>query len=193
MQIGTRYSNIRLFYLLLTFMQINSTEHPDKNPEEKPSKTKQKRAMLALQKLGEDLVDLNDKQLIALNLPEQLYDAILEARRINKFGAKQRQLQFIGKIMRRIDVTPIREKIDAWKQVSLNQIAHLHRTERWREMLLTDPNKVTEFAMKFPSADINYIRLLIRNILKERETGGPAKHYRLLFQVIQKSLLTSDT
>lgn len=149
--------------------------------------------MLALQKLGEDLVDLNDKQLIALNLPEQLYDAILEARRINKFGAKQRQLQFIGKIMRRIDVTPIREKIDAWKQVSLNQIAHLHRTERWREMLLTDPNKVTEFAMKFPSADMNYIRLLIRNILKERETGGPAKHYRLLFQVIQKSLLTSDT
>jgi ribosome-associated protein len=193
MQIRTRYSNIRLFYLLLTFMPINSTDHPDKNPEEKPSKTKQKKAMFALQKLGEDLVDLNDKQLIALNLPEQLYDAILEARRINKFGAKQRQLQFIGKIMRRIDVTPIREKLDTWKQVSLNQIAHLHRTERWREMLLTDPNKVTEFAMKFPSADINYIRLLIRNILKEREDGGSAKHYRLLFQVIQKNLLESDT
>jgi ribosome-associated protein len=173
-------------------MQINSTDYPDGSLEEKSSKTKQKKAMLALQKLGEDLVDLNNKQLIELNLPEQLYDAIIEAKRINKFGAKQRQLQFIGKIMRRIDVTPIQEKLNAWKQVSLNQIAHLHRTERWREQLLTDPNAVTEFAMKFPTADIKHIRLLIRNILKERETGDPVKNYRLLFQVIQKTLQASD-
>jgi len=173
-------------------MQINRTDHPHENLEEKFSKTKQKKAMFALQKLGEDLVDLNEKQLIELNLPEQLYDAIMEAKRINKFGAKQRQLQFIGKIMRRIDVTPIREKLNAWKQVTLSQIAHLHRTERWREQLLMDPSTVTEFAIEFPTADIKYIRLLIRNTLKERETGGPTKNYRLLFQAIQKTLLASN-
>lgn len=173
-------------------MQINSSDHPLENLEEKPSKSKQKKTMLALQKLGEDLIDLSDKQLIELNLPEQLFDAIMEARQIKKFGAKQRQLQYIGKIMRRIDVTSIREKLIAWKQVNLNQIAHLHQTERWRERLLMDPNAVTEFAVKFPTADITHIRLLIRNTLKERETGGPAKSYRLLFQVVQKTLLAAD-
>lgn len=148
--------------------------------------------MLALQKLGEDLVDLSDKQLIELNLPEQLYDAIIEARQINKFGAKQRQLQYIGKIMRRVDITSILEKLNAWKQVTLNQIAHLHQTERWREQLLTNPSAVTEFAVKFPTADIKYIRLLIRDTLKERETGGPVRSYRLLFQILQKTLLAAN-
>lgn len=148
--------------------------------------------MLALQKLGEDLVDLSDKQLIELNLPEQLYDAIIEARQISKFGAKQRQLQYIGKIMRRVDTVPIREKLNVWKQVTLNQIALLHQTERWREQLLSNSNAVTEFAVKFPAADIKHIRLLIRNTLKERETGGSVKSYRLLFQILQKTLLAAN-
>lgn len=174
-------------------MQINSPHHPHENLEEKSSKTKQKKAMLALQKLGEDLVELTDKQLIELNLPEQLYDAIIEARRINKFGAKQRQLQYIGKIMRRIDVTPIREKINAWKKTTLKHIAHQHKAEHWRAQLLADPNAVTSFAAKFPTADIKHIRLLIRNTLKERETDNPAKSYRLLFQVVQKILLENET
>lgn len=190
-----RYTRItlRLIYELLTFMQINSPHPSHEDPEVKSSKTKQKKAMLALQKLGEDLVELTDKQLIELSLPEQLYDAIIEARRINKFGAKQRQLQYIGKIMRRIDVTPIQEKINTWKKTTLKHIAHQHQAERWREQLLADPNTVTEFASKFPTADIKHIRLLIRNTLKERETDNPAKSYRVLFQVVQKILLENNT
>lgn len=172
---------------------MDTAKLPHENLEEKSSKTKQKKAMLALQKLGEDLVELNDKQLIELNLPEQLFDAIIEAKRINKFGAKQRQLQYIGKIMRRVDVTSIQAKLNAWKQVTLKQIAHLHKAEHWRAQLLADSNTITAFAVKFPAADIKQIHLLIRNTLKERETGGPTKSYRLLFRVVQQILQKSDS
>lgn len=144
--------------------------------------------MHALQKLGEDLIELNDKQLKSLDMPEQLYDAINEIKRISKFGARQRQLQYIGKIMRRIDVSPIQEKLNAWKQTSLHQTAQLHQTERWRERLLADASAITAFAENYPTADIQQIRLLIRNTLKERESGHPAKSYRLLFQIIQKAV-----
>ncbi len=174
-------------------MQINSTTPPSVDLDEKPSKTQQKKAMHALQKLGEDLVELNDKQLKALDMPERLYDAILEMKRISKFGARQRQLQYIGKIMRQIDVSPIQEKLNAWKQASLHQTAQLHRIERWRERLLADASAITEFAEKYPTADIKQIRLLIRNALKERETESPPKSYRLLFQIIQKTALMPDS
>lgn len=174
-------------------MQINPTIPPSTNPDEKPSKTKQKKVMHALQKLGEDLVELNDKQLTALDLPEQLHDAINQMKQISKFGARQRQLQYIGKIMRKIDVSSIQEKLNAWKQVSVHQTAQLHRIERWRERLLTDSIAITEFADKYPTTDIKHIHLLIRNTLKERKSGSSTKNYRLLFQAIQKTLLTSNS
>ena len=75
---------------------------------EKPSKTQRKRAVHELQDLGAELVELKDDQLAAIDLPEALRDAVMEARRITRFGAKRRQLQYIGKIMRRIDAEPIR-------------------------------------------------------------------------------------
>ena len=43
------------------------------------------------------------EQLAALALPERLEEAIAEARRLTSFGAKRRQVLFIGKLMRQLD------------------------------------------------------------------------------------------
>ena len=153
--------------------------------EDKPSKTQRKRTMHTLQKMGEQLVELNDKQLDELELPEILVDAIRETRRINKFGARKRQMQFIGKLMRQVDSAPIQKKIDVWQQRSLNQNALLHQTERWRERILTDAEALTEFAKNYPIADLQQIRVLARNVVKERKTDKLSKSYRMLFQALQ--------
>src|SRR5688572_18221589 len=102
------------------------------------SKTKRKRAMLDLQDLGEELTGLNHEQLDELALPELLLEAILEARRLNKFGARRRQLQYIGRLMREVDAQPIREKLDTLRGSSRAHAAWLHKVERWRDRLLTD-------------------------------------------------------
>lgn len=62
-----------------------------------------KRASHELTKLGEALLTLRPEQVAALALPERLEDAIDEARRLTSFGAKRRQTQFIGKLMRQLD------------------------------------------------------------------------------------------
>lgn len=72
-----------------------------------PSKSSRKREAHALQKLGEELVQMRAKDLERLPLPESLRDAIDEARRLTSRGALARQRQFIGKLMRDIDVEPI--------------------------------------------------------------------------------------
>ena len=59
-----------------------------------------KRESAALQTLGESLLALQPDAFARLQLPQDLRDAIDEARRISARGGKRRQLQFIGKLMR---------------------------------------------------------------------------------------------
>lgn len=76
--------------------------------ETKPSKSARKRDYLARQKLGEELIPLQEADLLAMELDEDLLDAVLEAQRMKKHGALRRQKQLIGKLMGRIDPEPIR-------------------------------------------------------------------------------------
>lgn len=68
-----------------------------------PSKSQRKREATALQDLGEQLVKLTPAQLKWIPLPEELSTAVRAAQTMNQRGAHKRQLQFIGKLMRRLD------------------------------------------------------------------------------------------
>lgn len=81
---------------------VESLGSDDELPEG-PSRTQRKNASTELQKLGEALLALRSAKLDALALPELLREAIVEAKRLKSFGAKRRQLQYIGKLMRRLD------------------------------------------------------------------------------------------
>lgn len=153
---------------------------------ELPSKTQRKKQMLELQDLGVDLVALDDDQLMAMALPENLHDAVLEARRITRFEARRRQLQYIGKLMRTIDPGPIRARIDAWKIRSREHTARLHLIERWRERLLADEAALGELAASYPNTDAQQMRALVRNAQRERRLDAPPKSYRALFQALRE-------
>jgi ribosome-associated protein len=77
-----------------------------------PSRTARKNASTELQKTGEALLALRPERLAQLDLPERLRDAIVEAKRLTQFGAKRRQMQFIGKLMRKLDADVL-EAVDA--------------------------------------------------------------------------------
>jgi len=71
------------------------------------SRTRKKNEDRALQRLGEQLVDLPFSQLETMELPEDLLTAIELARKIRSHGARRRQMQYIGALMRHIDPRPI--------------------------------------------------------------------------------------
>ena len=82
--------------------------------DEPTSKTRKKKDMLALQKLGVQLVELNEQQLESMQLPEALLEAVQEARRLTKHEARRRQMQYIGRLMRDLDAAPIRDRLEKW-------------------------------------------------------------------------------
>jgi len=78
------------------------------------SKTQKKQAALSLQELGERLVKLSDEKLGQIGLDEDILKAVKAAKTIKKHGALDRQMQYIGCLMRKIDPAPVREFLDAF-------------------------------------------------------------------------------
>ena len=72
-----------------------------------PSKSQRKRDAHAVQALGVQLVALPAAQLARLDLPEALHEAVVAAQRMRAHGARTRQLQYIGKLMRQLEPTAL--------------------------------------------------------------------------------------
>nr|MBF0685773.1 ribosome-associated protein [Pseudomonas sp.] len=164
-----------------------------------PSKSQLKRDMTALQQLGQRLVGLSRDKLAQLPLAERLHEAILEGQRIKAHEGKRRQMQYIGKLMRDADAEAISAQLNEWDNGSREHAAHFHELERWRDRLLQDDTELTAFIARYPAADAQHLRSLIRAARKEAATNAQLtegrapqrKHFRALFQEIKK-LLQAD-
>lgn len=164
----------------------------EEDAEEFISKTQRKREMHALQDMGEELVALSESRLAELDLPERLRNAVLEAKRINKFGALRRQMQFIGKLMRDVDPEPITAKLDAWKGHSREATAYLHQLERWRARLIEGDDGIEAFVKIYPDCDLQRIRALVRNARREQSDGRAPTNFRELFQALKDVIPAPD-
>ena len=76
------------------------------------SRTQRKNEDRALQRLGEQLLALPLGQLETMDLPDELLTAIKFTRKIKSHGARRRQIQYIGALMRHIDPQPIETALD---------------------------------------------------------------------------------
>ncbi|KVL16899.1 hypothetical protein WS95_01280 [Burkholderia sp. MSMB1826] len=171
--------------------RIQPIEHAvedDDNGYDRPSKSQLKREMHALQELGQALVDLPKDALKRMPMPEDLADAVREARRITDHEGKRRQLQYVGRVMRSLtddETAALRTALDAQRGVNKAATARLHWIERTREQLLASDDALTEFLRQHPDADIQEGRTLIRNARKEAQQGKPPRYFRELFQWIK--------
>ena len=151
------------------------------------SKTRRKLAMEELQALGEELVALAADQVKRIDIPDDLRGAIVEAQRMTKHDeAKRRQLQYIGKLMRSVEVEPIRAALALVRGESAGETAKLHRLERLRTDFLADEKVVNEIAQRYPGVDLQHLRSLRRAALKEQEQNKPPRSYRALFQRLKE-------
>ncbi|HEX6321559.1 MAG TPA: ribosome biogenesis factor YjgA [Burkholderiales bacterium] len=149
------------------------------------SKTRRKREMLELQALGAALAALPEAQLARVQLPEDLREALLEARGIRSHEAKRRQMQYVGRLMREVDPEPIRAQLAAIEGSSAQAAAAHRRLEAWRERLLEDDEALTAFAAEHPGTDLQTLRTVIRNSRKEIKAGKPPRAYRELFRMLK--------
>ncbi|BCB25560.1 UPF0307 protein [Sulfurimicrobium lacus] len=157
--------------------------------DEEISRSQRKRDVEALQEIGERLVTLNASRLAQLDIPDNLRDAVREAKRLTANGAIRRQKQYIGKLMRNVDPAPILAKFQEWDGKSREQAAKFHELERWRDRLLADDKLISELILAHPRADVQRLRTLIRNANKEQAAGRPPKSSRELFKELRQLML----
>lgn len=168
------------------------------------SKTDLKRESDALQNLGKELLTLRSDLRARLVLPERLLDALAQAQRITAFEGKRRQMQFVGKLMRKLsaeEVAAIEAAIDEQRHGSAAEKIALHLAEHWRARLLADDEALTAWLQEFAATDSQQLRALVRQARKdapsaheaqvaEAEGQAPrkARAYRELFQLVRTQL-----
>ena len=160
-----------------------------------PSKTQLKAEADEKQALGEALLTLRADLMARLDLPEKLLDALAQAKRITNFEGRRRQMQFIGKLMRPLNVEPIRAAIDEQANGSADLTLALHLAEQWRDKLIASDDALSNWLNDYPSTDSQQLRALIRQARKDiakPETPGEAprhgKAYREIFQLVKLAM-----
>jgi ribosome-associated protein len=171
---------------------------PDEGPHgvEAPSKTRLKQQSHELQKLGMALAELSDARLARLELPERLFDALLQYRQTRTHEGRRRQLQYVGKLMREVDDAPLREAVAESKLGSARDTLLLHQAERWRDALLADDEALTRWLREHADCDAQRLRSLVRAARREAalppEQRNP-RSLRELFQFIRPLLAEAAT
>src|ERR1700687_2180483 len=147
----------------------NQTDTSGESEEQRRSKSARKREAASLQELGVKLSALPDQEIKALNLPDNLFVALRDLRRLPSHGAQVRQRQYIGKLMRDIDPEPVLAKLAERKQRHDLEIRHFQQIERWRDRLLSEPAAgVPELQQAYPQTDRGALLKLLEKAERER-------------------------
>ncbi len=156
----------------------------DEDEDLGPSKSQKKRDSELMQKLGGELARLPADQFARIDLPEDIRQAIADYQKMKSFGAMRRQMQLIGKLMRRLEADAVREAIDRATGESRAAVAAHHRAERTRDAMIASDEAVTEFVQRHGTADVQRLRQLVRAARRERDAGKPPKSARELYRAI---------
>ncbi|WP_439133179.1 ribosome biogenesis factor YjgA [Pseudomaricurvus sp.] len=164
-------------------------DFPDRDDEEEyiPSKTDIKKEMAALQDLGTKIVELSDKFIARIPIEGELADAIHQARGMKHREGRRRQLQFIGKLMRKAEnIEEIKTAYERVISIGQEHTKIQHQTEHRRDRLLEDGNEALQtFVAEYPHCEVQYLRQLIRNSQKEQSQQKAPTSARKLFRYIR--------
>ena len=154
------------------------------------SRSQKKRESTAIQKIGTELTALSKADLETLGLPEDLFDALLDWKKFPGHEAKRRQMQYIGRIMRDMDLTAIEDALKARLAPSRAEIKRMHDIEALRDSLLTANEQEREsilmdIAARHSAAPITRLRHLCVAVGAERAGKKPPKAYRELFRLLR--------
>lgn len=130
------------------------------------SKTRRKKQMLAAQELGQSLLKLRPARWQQLGLPDEVVSALETHQRLpNSNEARRRQLQYIGKLMGRLDHETIRARLEALHRPDPGEARRGQRISQWADWLLEADNadeRISVFLDHHPAAERQALRQILR-------------------------------
>jgi len=158
---------------------------------ERKSKTQRKIEMTALQTLGVELTTYKKTKLDRLDLPDNLRTAIDEYNRLpNSHGARKRQAQYIGRLMRVCDHETIRHAISNLETTGQNLPKQPSLWKAWSEKLLEQGDTaISSLILVNPRIERQQLRQLYREYQK---ADGKAKlHFKHRLEDYLKQYISS--
>lgn len=157
--------------------------------DDEKSKSQKKRDADALQKLGVSLVEWRIENLDKLPLPDPLRQAILLAKSLKSHGARRRQAQLIGKLMRLSDLEAFTTAYNAIQADESAQTAGFHDVEVWRDRLVMEgPQALTDFVNAHHPDDLQQCKQLIKKAIDDHKNEKNTGASRALFRYIRACL-----
>ena len=169
------------------------------------SRTDRKKDSDERQDLGVEMLtlrnDLSERLHAQGHVTDQLRDALIEARRITNFEGKRRQMQFVGKLMRKLSeesIEAVKDTLNEQRMGSTRDTLALHLAEHWRDRLIADDQAVLAWMTEHPSTDSQQLRALVRQARKDDTTSKAdvakgllprqGRAYREIFQLVKEHL-----
>lgn len=167
---------------------MSDTDPDDIGDDAPPSKSARKREMTARQDLGVALCELSPRELARIPIEDDaLLAAIEESRRIGHHSALRRHRQYIGKLMRRIDPEPLQQALAELHRERRGAAAAHQDLERLRDELIARGDAgLASVLARFPDADRQRLRQLLREARRERDADRPPAASRRLFRYLRE-------
>lgn len=151
------------------------------------SRTQKKKEAHMLQKLGEQLLSLTIEQLNSIDMPDELRDAVLEAREMTSHGARRRQIKYVGALVREIDPQPIMDALANIQYGDFQKAAVFKQVEKWRNDLQEgNLDLLEEILRKCSAAERQRLTQLTRNAQAEFKNQTGVKASRALFRYLRQ-------
>jgi len=134
---------------------------------EAPSKSQEKRDAAEISKLAERLCALKSSQLALIPYPN-IIDAVTTYQKITKGNARKRQLGYISRQLRKLELSDVRAVVQRFDSSSPLHQTLIAKLENYRTRLIeSDAEVVTEISNHFPDVDRQHLMLLVRKAQRE--------------------------
>ena len=175
--------------------QKNREQHTDEEVQklEPSSRTQQKKEATRMQALGEQLLEFKITDLDQIPLPDRVRIAITEYKRLpNSHGAKKRQKQYLGKIMRDCSKEEINEAINLLQLPRKTSPQSRILARELTEIILTaGDDGINQILSKHSRLQRQKLRQLFREYSKAAEENR-AKCHKKLESYISESLNSKE-
>ncbi len=145
------------------------------------SSAEAKRAAEQAQALGARLLELEEEKLASLPLSDAVREALAEGRRVAGRQARRRHLQFLGKLMRNLDLAAVRQALAHIELADTRAARRGEELQRWLARLLEQgadggDGALAELLRRYPLADRQRLRHLLRRARKPDATERNRRH-----------------
>ncbi|WP_457667191.1 ribosome biogenesis factor YjgA [Thiolapillus sp.] len=154
----------------------------------RPNKTRLKRELADLQKLVTGIIGLGENDRAKLELDARFLEGVRRAAAMKPSSGRNREIKYLTKQLQKQNLDQIRSWFENRDSRHSEENRRFHALEKWRDRLVEQGDQaLQQYLEQYPHVDRQQIRALIRNAVKERNTGKPAGAGKKLFRQLREN------